>query len=309
MELAGMLPQHHEGHHHHEPVITGVNRILIIGILLNLLFVIAEALAGFLNHSLALLTDAGHNLGDAAGLALALLAFRLSRIRSNDKFTYGYQKTTVLVALLNTVILLIAIGSIGIEALHRLVHPVQVRGMVVAAVAGAGIFINGGTAWLFARESKKELNMRSAYLHMTADALVSLGVVAAGIVMAYTGWYWMDSLVSFAIMIVILISTWGVLSDSLRLSLDGVPRNIDIQEVERAARNVEGVKDIHHVHIWAMSTTQNALTAHVVIDKTAGLTGAGMILHQLRHTMEHLNIQHSTFEMETGPGDCGEKTC
>lgn len=286
-----------------------MSRTLVAGIGLNLLFVIVEAVAGFFIHSLALLTDAGHNLSDVAGLALTLLAFRLSRIKSNEKFTYGYQKTTVLVALLNVVILLIAIGSIGVEAVRRLGHPEPVKGGLVAAVAAVGILVNGGTALLFLKDRKKELNMRGAYLHMVSDALISLGVVISGILMLYTGWYWLDTAVSFALMIVILVATWSLLSDSLRLSLDGVPKHIHLQEVEQAALQIEGVKDIHHVHIWAMSTTQNALTAHVVIDRADDLEKAGQIRHRLKHAMEHLNIQHSTFEMENGAGDCEENAC
>lgn len=303
------MEQDHSHHHHHEAVVTQVNRALIAGILLNSVFVIVEAVAGFIIHSLSLVTDAGHNLMDVASLALALLAFRLSKIRSNTKYTYGYRKSTILVALLNAVILLIAIGGIGYEAALRLLHPRPMEGGVIAAVAAAGILVNGFTAYLFMREKEKDLNIKGAYLHMAADALVSLGVVAAGIVMIFTRWYWLDSAVSFVIMIVILAGTWGLLKDSVRLSLDGVPKDIDVRAVEAAMLKVPGVRGIHHVHIWAISTTVNALTAHLLIDEHADFETAGRIRRELKHLLEHLNIRHSTFEIETREEQCGEKEC
>ncbi|HEY6083226.1 MAG TPA: cation diffusion facilitator family transporter [Chitinophagaceae bacterium] len=299
----------HDHSHHHEPVITQVNRALIIGILLNSLFVIIEAIAGFITHSLALITDAGHNLMDVASLALALLAFRLAKIKSNTKYTYGFRKSTILVALLNAVILLVAIGGIGYEAIQRLMNPHPLEGGVIAIVAAIGILINGFTAFLFLKDKEKDLNIKGAYLHMAADALVSLGVVIAGIVMIYTRWYWLDSAMSFIIMIVILFGTWGLLKDSVRLSLDGVPKDIDVNAVETAMLKVPGVRNVHHVHIWALSTTINALTAHLVIAENADFEKAGKIKHELKHVLEHLNIQHSTFEMETTEDQCGEKEC
>jgi cobalt-zinc-cadmium efflux system protein len=300
----------HGDHQHHQgSLITHMSRSLIAGIGLNLLFVAIETVSGILIHSLALLSDAGHNLSDVAGMAISLLAFRLSKVKSNENFTYGYQKTTVLAALLNVVILLVAVGGIGFAAFNRLLHPQPVRGNLVALVAAAGILINGGTALLLLKDSHRELNIKGAYLHMVSDAVVSLGVVIAGLLMQYTGWYGLDTVVSIILIVLILISTWRMITDSLRLSLDGVPRNINIQKVEDAARKVEGVRDIHHVHIWAMSTTQNALTAHVVIDPGADLQLAANIRSKLKHAMEHLNIHHSTFEMEAGAADCRSKNC
>ncbi|HUX85098.1 MAG TPA: cation diffusion facilitator family transporter, partial [Chitinophagaceae bacterium] len=224
-------------------------------------------------------------------------------------FTYGYQKTTILAALFNVMILLVAVVGIGIAAYDRIRHPVAVRGGMVALIAGIGILVNGGTALILMKDSHRELNLKGAYLHMASDALVSLGVVVAGLVMAYTGWWFLDPVVSLALILLVLTASWRLLTDSLRLSLDGVPSNINLQKVEAAVKKVEGVKEIHHVHVWAMSTTQNALTAHVVIDPGADFQEAGKIRGELKHAMEHLNIQHSTFEMESGSEDCRGKNC
>src|SRR6478736_811276 len=257
------MSEHH--HHDHAPQLTSLNRAFIAGIILNLLFVVVEAVAGFYTDSLALLTDAGHNLSDVASLALALLAFKLAKLKPTETFTYGYQKTTILVALANAIILLIAIGGIGWEAAQRIFKPEPTPGFTIAIVAGIGLFINAFTAFLFFRDKEHDLNVKGAYLHMAADALVSLGVVLAGITIAFTGWYWLDTVISFVIIIVIFISTWRLLKDTLRLSLDGVPHNVDLQKVKAAILKIPGVKDVHHLHIWAISTTQNALTAHLVL--------------------------------------------
>lgn len=288
---------------------SGTYRALVAGILLNLLFVVVEAGAGFWQNSLALLSDAGHNLFDVASLALALLAFRLAKVKPNDNFTYGYRKTTILVALLNAVILLIAIGGIGIEAVGRLLHPEPLQGSFMAIVAAAGIVINGVTAWLFMKDKERDLNMKAAYLHMAADALVSFGVVVAGLLIMWMHWYWLDPAVSFVIMIIILLSTWGLLKDSIRLSLDGVPREVDMEAVRTAARETPGVLDAHHIHVWGMSTTQNALTAHLVVSSSADLAEAENIKETLRKKLKNLHIGHSTFELETEEEACREKNC
>lgn len=299
----------HHGHdHHHTPVLTRVNTALVVGIVFNLVFVIVEVAAGLYTGSLALLTDAGHNLGDVASLALALFAFRLSKVKASTNFTYGYQKTTILVALVNAVILLLAIGGIGWEATHRLLEPgVHTPGKTVAIVAGIGIFVNGSTALLFLKSGSKDLNVKGAYLHLVADALVSLGVVIAGLVMMYTNWWWVDIAVSFVIMIVIFVSTWKLLKHTLRLSLDGVPQDIHLEKIIEAALKVKGIKGIHHVHIWAISTTKNALTAHITLEASTSIQEAEKIKHELRHQLEHLGIQHATFETEAEV--CGNQEC
>lgn len=299
----------HAHDHSQDLDLERINKALLIGIILNMLFVVVEATVGFWQNSLALLSDAGHNLSDVASLALALLAFRLTRVKPNPNFTYGYRKTTILVALLNAIILLAAIVVIGYESVQRLLHPRPLEGGVMALVAGVGIFINGFTAYLFIKEQHKDLNIKGAYLHMAADTLVSLGVVIAGLLMMWTHWYWLDPVISFVIIVVILISTWGLLSESLRLSLDAVPKEINIDEVKKAALDTKGVLDIHHIHVWAMSTTQNALTAHLVVSSQMSVTDSETIKEELRHKLMHLHIGHSTLELETTGDNCQKKDC
>lgn len=290
---------HDHGHgHSHSHSVTAVqagSKAFIVGIALNLVYVLAETIAGLWTHSLALLTDAGHNLSDVASLALSLIAFRLARVKPTQTFTYGYKKSTVLAALINAVVLLIAIGVLGYGAAIRLRHPQPLEGGVIAWVAGLGIVINGVSAFLFFRD-KHELNAKSAYLHLLADAVVSVAVVAAGIVIVYTHWYWLDTAVSLVVLAIILISTWSLLTDSLRLSLDAVPRNVDADEVQQAMEGVPGVQSVSHIHIWAMSTTENALTAHVLLSKNGADQFA--IVAAIRHELKHHKVQHATIEVD-----------
>lgn len=288
-----MEHQHHHDHHHE---ITSLNKAFIIGISLNLAFVVAEFLAGFWYNSLGLLSDAGHNLGDVASLVLAMLAFRLAKVHPTSSYTYGYKKSTVLVSLMNAVILLVAVGIIIAESITKLIHPQPVEGDAIAWVAGIGVVINAVTAWLFMKDKDKDLNVKGAYLHMAADALVSIGVVVSGIVIAYTGLYIIDPIIGLAIAIVIIVSTWGLLRDSLRLSLDGVPAGTDIGKVEEVIHAVKGVKGVHHLHIWAISTTETALTAHISIEDVSQME---RIKQEIKHELQHAGVQHATLEFET----------
>lgn len=296
--------EHHHEHHHHE--ITSLNKAFIIGISLNMAFVVAEFLAGFWYNSLGLLSDAGHNLSDVASLILAMLAFRLAKVHPTSRYTYGYKKSTVLVSLLNAVILLVAVGVIISESVGKLFHPQPVEGDAIAWVAGIGVVINGITAWLFMKDKDKDLNVKGAYLHMAADALVSVGVVVSGLVIARTGWYVIDPVIGLVIAAIIIYSTWGLLRDSLRLSLDGVPAGVNLGEVENTIRKVPGVLDVHHLHIWAISTTETALTAHVCIGDTDRME---TIKHEIKHELEHAGVQHATLEFETTGVRCDECSC
>ncbi|RHR56903.1 cation diffusion facilitator family transporter [Parabacteroides sp. AF17-28] len=296
----------HEHHHDHHHEITSLNKAFIIGISLNLVFVVAEFLAGFWYNSLGLLSDAGHNLGDVASLVLAMLAFRLAKVQPTSRYTYGYKKSTVLVSLLNAVILLVAVGIIIGESVGKLFHPQPVEGDAIAWVAGIGVVINAVTAWLFMKDKDKDLNVKGAYLHMAADALVSVGVVVSGLVIARTGWYVIDPIIGLLIALIIIYSTWGLLRDSLRLSLDGVPMGTDIGKVENAIREVPGVQDVHHLHIWAISTTETALTAHIVIKDTNQME---TVKHEIKHELEHVGVQHATLEFETTGACCTEPCC
>jgi len=297
------------GHHHHTVHAEEVNTAFIIGIMLNFLFVVIEVIVGVAINSLSLLSDAGHNLADVGMLALSLLAFRMMKIKSNERYTYGYKKTSVFVALLNAVILLLSIGAIVFEAVHRLFHPEPLPGATISIVAGIGIVINGLSALLFMRNREKDLNIKSAYLHLLSDAIVSLGIVIGGIIIIYTGWYIIDSILSLVIAGVILSSTWNLLRDSLRLSLDAVPTGISIEKVRNAALKIKGVKDLHHIHIWAISTTENALTAHLVFPQGTTNEEEQKIKHNLKHELEHNNIHHITLESEYDNEACEEKKC
>ena len=291
----------HEHSHQHSHAINAesLNKAFIIGIVLNLAFVVIEFAAGFWFDSLALLSDAGHNLSDVVSLVLALLAFRLAKVKANERYTYGYKKSTILVSLLNAVILLVAVGAIVIESIHKLSNPAVVPGGAIAWVAGVGVLINAFTAFLFMKDKEKDLNVKGAYLHMAADALVSVGVLVAGIIFSRTGWYIIDPIIGLIVAVIILISTWNLLHDSLRLTLDGVPTSIDSQKVVEAIRALPGVDDVHHIHIWAISTTENALTAHIVLKQPEGMQE---VKHLIRHRLEDFGIGHATLEFEV-PGE------
>jgi cobalt-zinc-cadmium efflux system protein len=293
-----MEHSHSHGHSHsHSVEITRKNKnVFLIGIGLNMAFVLAETIAGFATNSMALLTDAGHNLSDVASLVVSLVAFWIAKKQSNAVYTYGFKKTTVLAALVNAVVLLVAIGILGYEAFTRLFNPEPVEGGVIAWVAAIGIVINSVSAFLFFRQ-KNELNSRAAYLHLLADALVSLGVVVAGIVISKTNIYWIDPAIGLVIMVVILISTWGLLRDSFKMTIDAVPAGIELEAIKKLITGVPHVNHVHHVHVWSISTTENALTAHVVIDEQLSFDDKLKVIAQIKHELEHHNIQHSTIEM------------
>ena len=293
------MSREHSHQHSHAINAESLNKAFIIGIVLNLAFVVIEFAAGFWFDSLALLSDAGHNLSDVVSLVLALLAFRLAKVKANERYTYGYKKSTILVSLLNAVILLVAVGAIVIESIHKLSNPAVVPGGAIAWVAGVGVLINAFTAFLFMKDKEKDLNVKGAYLHMAADALVSVGVLVAGIVISRTGWYIIDPIIGLIVAVVILISTWNLLHDSLRLTLDGVPTSIDSQKVVEAIRALPGVDDVHHIHIWAISTTENALTAHIVLKQPESMQE---VKHLIRHRLEDFGIGHATLEFEV-PGE------
>jgi cobalt-zinc-cadmium efflux system protein len=294
-------------HNHGTPQLTGINKAFIVGIVLNLAYVIIQVIIGFQINSLSLLSDAGHNFLDVAGLALAMLAFKLSKSKSTEKYTYGRKKASILISLLNAVILLISIGAIGYEAIFRFQNPQPIPGKIIAIIAVIGIVINGVSAFMFFRDKDKDINVKSAFLHLASDALVSLGLVVGGIIIYYTNLYWIDPLLSIIICGVIIASTWSLLKDSLRLSLDGVPDNVDIQKVKETVTKMEGVKDFHHLHIWAISTTQNAITAHLVIENNLSNIQATELKRKIKHELEHLNIHHSTIETETE--NCEDENC
>ncbi len=300
----------HSGHSHtHAPVITNLNKAFIIGIILNLAYVIIQVVIGLRVNSLSLLSDAGHNFLDVAGLAMAMIAFKLSKSKSTGKYTYGYKKSSILISLLNAVILLISIGAIGYEAIFRFQNPQSLPGTTIAIIAAIGILINGVSAFMFFRDKESDINVKAAFLHLASDALVSLGLVVGGIIIYYTHLYWIDPLLSIIICLVIIVSTWSLLRDSLRLSLDGVPDNVDLQKVKDGVLKIDGVKDFHHLHIWAISTTENAMTGHLVVSKEFTNEQVIKLKHIIKHELEHLRIQHSTLEIEAENEICKNETC
>ncbi len=301
---------HDHSHHNHDhaPKLDHINTAFVIGIILNSAFVIIEGIVGWLQGSLSLLTDAGHNLGDVASLALALLAFKLAKVNSNKRYTYGYKRSTIMVSLLNAVILFTAILIIAYEAVIRLLHPHPLQGLTIAWVALIGIGVNAVTAYLFVKDKDKDLNIKGAYLHMAVDAVVSMGVVISGVVIYFTHWYIIDSIVSLIIVLVIIAGTWSLLKHSIILEMDGVPAEMNLENIRIELMEAKSVVDVHHIHVWALSTTENALTAHVVINPD-DMGIFNKIKHDLRHRLEHLNITHCTFEAEFATEKCAQVDC
>jgi cobalt-zinc-cadmium efflux system protein len=291
----------HHAHHAHAHGNDDYGRAFVVGIVLNVAFVAVEWIFGVRADSLALLADATHNLGDVLGLVMAWSASILSRRRPSERFTYGLRGSSILAALANAIVLLLVTGGIAWEALQRLAQPRAVDGLPVIAVAAAGVLVNGFTAWLFARGRRHDLNIRAAYLHMAADAAVSLGVVVAGGLMLLTGWTWLDPLVSLALVAAIAAGTWTLLRDSLRLALQAVPEHIEAGAVREFLCALPGVREVHDLHIWGMSTTENALTAHLVLP--AGHPGDAF-LHDLSDSVEsRFGIHHVTVQVELGEAD------
>ncbi len=293
---------HGHGHHHHASPPASWDRAFAIGIALNILYVVAEAGAGLWTGSVALLADAGHNLSDVLGLAVAWAGAALARTPPSKRFTYGLKGSTILAALANALLLLVALGAIVLEAVQRFGDPTPVPGLTVSAVAAVGIVINGITAWLFAGGRKGDVNIRGAYLHMLADAAVSAGVVLAGIGIWFTGLGWIDPVVSLIIAALIFWQTWGLLRETVEMSLAAVPRAIDYDRVEDALATLPGVAAVHDLHIWPMSTTEPVLTAHLLMPTghpgDAFLREAQDMLHRRFH------IGHATLQVETGEAPC-----
>jgi cobalt-zinc-cadmium efflux system protein len=284
----------HGAGHVHTPASFGM--AFAIGIGLNVTFVAVEFVFGVLANSVSLLADAGHNLSDVLGLVIAWIASVLVKRPPSPRYTYGLRSSSILAALFNAVFLLVAVGAIAWEAILRLFHPEPVATGTVMIVAAVGILINGGTAWLFASGRKGDLNIRGAFLHMLADAAVSAGVVVSGLVILFTGWLWLDPLTSLVIVGVIMWGTWGLLRDSLAMSVDAVPSTIDPQAVRRYLETCAGVSAVHDLHIWSMSTTESALTAHLVFP--GGHPGDGFLLRAASELRHRFGIEHTTLQIE-----------
>jgi cobalt-zinc-cadmium efflux system protein len=296
-------------HHHHDHGQIDYNRAFVIGIFLNVGFVGVEGLFGFLTNSLALVADAGHNLSDVLGLLLAWGATWLVRRRPTQRYTYGLRRSSILAALLNASVLLVAMGAIALAAIQRLSTPVPISGGTMIGVALVGILINGITAVMFASGKERDLNIKGAFLHMAADALVSLGVVIAGVAIQTTGWLWFDPVITLIIVVAIAVSTWNLLRDSINLALDAVPQGIELLAVQAYLAELPGVVEVHDLHVWAMSTTETALTAHLVM--LAGNPGDAFLSRISAELHDKFGIEHATIQVEIGNFllPCTQKSC
>lgn len=283
-------------HNHSHPQNQNFSKAFLIGIILNAAYIIVEVVFGVIIKSMALIADAGHNLSDVLGLMLAWGAAHLAQSPATINRTYGLRKSTIIAALLNSIILFVAVGAILIEAIRKIIYPFPVEGTTMMIVASVGVVINTITALMFLKGRKKDLNIRGAFLHMTADAGVSLGVVAAGLLINLTGFYLIDPIISLTIVVVIAVGTWGLLKDSFYLSMDAVPRTIQLEEVKKYLTSLYGVKEVHDLHIWAMSTTETALTVHLVIPHEQE---DDLFLSKVcKSLLEKFGIEHSTVQIE-----------
>lgn len=295
---------HHHPHHHELSAEALKGRAFLFGIALNTLFVIGEFTAGLFFNSMGLLADAGHNLGDVSGLLISLAAFLLARKRYLPHYTYGLRKGTIWASLLNAAILLFAVGAIVTECIRKFLSPEAVGGWPIIITAGIGVVVNGMTAFCFIREKEHDLNVKGAYLHMLADTMVSVGVVLSGILILCTGWSLVDPIIGLIIAVVILISTWGLLKESVRLAMDGVPAGIQVDTIQAHLLEDANVQSVHHLHIWPISTTENALTAHIVLSNLQELDATRERLHA--GLMKH-GINHATLEFESSQTRCPDK--
>uniref|UniRef100_UPI0039A47712 cation diffusion facilitator family transporter n=1 Tax=Ornithobacterium rhinotracheale TaxID=28251 RepID=UPI0039A47712 len=292
------MEHHHHHHHHHEFDPKQVNRAFIIGIVLNLAYLLLEFGFGFYLNSTSLISDAIHNLADVSTLFLSLIGFKLLAKKSVKNYTYGYRKSSILIALFNAILLLISMGAVILEAVQRFSHPTPLPGKTIAIIAGIGVVINAFTGWLFMKDQHKDINIKGAYLHLMSDALVSVAVLLGGLLMLSFGWFWVDPVLSIGIALVVIYGTWHLLRDSLRMSLDGVPPNVSLEKVEDALNGFVEVSRVEHIHIWAISSVENAMTAHIYLNQALSCECERDLKDDMRHAMLHLHIHHCTFEIE-----------
>lgn len=290
-------------HEHHPERIESLNKAFIIGIALNTAYVIVEAIFGIAYNSMGLLSDAGHNLSDVASLIIAMVAFKLMNRKPDGKHTYGFKKFSIQASFINALLLCVAVGAILVESINKLIHPAVVDGDAIAWVAAAGVVVNGVTAWLFNKDKGRDMNVKGAFLHMAADTLVSVGVVVSGIIIHYTGWYVIDPVIGIVIALVIAWSTRGLLVESTRMSIDAVPDSVNMEALEKSIASTDGVISFHHLHVWPLSTTENALTVHVVI---RDVTQLNRIVSEIKDRARGHGVSHATVEAETGGSDCHE---
>lgn len=301
------MHEHNHSHNINIPHDKSLGKALLWGIILNIIFVLAEAFAGWWGNSMALLSDAGHNFSDVVSLILALLAFTLAQKLPNSNYTYGYKKGTILASFINALLLGIAVVFILIESIEKIANPQSVDSGLVIWVAALGIVDNGFTTALLFRYRSKDLNAKGAFLHMLGDTLVSVGVLVSGIAIKYTGFLLLDPIMGIIIAILILVSTWHLFTQSMRLVLDGVPEGVNIDKIKKEIAKIKGVANVHHLHVWALSTTENALTAHIVL--ADDITDSSPIKEKIKELLHKYNIKHVTLETERDIDLCNDQCC
>ncbi len=303
-----MAANHHHNHVHHVAP-SKVNLAFGLGIGLNLIFTIIEFVIGWWKGSLALMSDAGHNLTDVGTLIISLIGLKLASIAVSKRYTYGYKKATILASLINAVILLVLVGFILLEVFQRIQAPQPVPGIPVMVVAGIGILINAASAFLFFKEKEHDINIRGAYLHLVADAAVSLGVVLSGLVIYLTGWQMVDPIISVMIVVFILLSSWALFRESVRLIIDAVPKHINYEKVIHTLKRHPEIKEVHHVHIWPISSSSVAITAHLIPKEKLTMQQAQTLLCTLKKTLREMDIDHATLEFEFDKDLCDACHC
>ena len=299
----------HSHHHHHVPDLKRINQAFYVGIGANALYTLIEFVVGIRINSLALISDASHNLSDVATLIISLLGMKLAQKGTTSLYTYGYKKASILASFVNAVILCLIVIKIGIESIERFSNPPQMLGSMIMITALIGVFINGLSAFLFYKGQKDDINIKGAFLHLLVDALVSFGVIVSGIIISFTGWNIIDPIISFIIAFVILFSTWSLLKESVKLILDGVPQQISNEKIQSLLENHPDIASVHHLHIWALSSSENALTAHLVLKEDVSLEAFMHIKKELKHELFHQGIQHATLEIDCLSVTCDDTSC
>ena len=296
-------------HTHSVPELKNINRAFYIGIGLNAVFTVVEFVVGYLTDSLALISDASHNLSDVASLVISLIGMRLAKKAATSLYTYGYKKASILASLINSILLIVIVIKIFIEGVERFSSPPEVAGVAIIITALIGVFINTISAYLFYKGQKHDINIKGAFLHLLVDALVSVGVVISGVIIYFTNWNIVDTIISFVIGVAILLTTWKLLVESVKLTLDGVPGNVNVKEIERMLLDNRSVEDIHHLHIWGLSSSQNALTVHIVLKNTVNTRDFLETKSKIKHDLEHENIHHATIEIDSPDSEGACEDC
>ena len=299
----------HSHHHHHVPDLKRINQAFYVGIGANALYTLIEFVVGIRINSLALISDASHNLSDVATLIISLLGMKLAQKGATSLYTYGYKKASILASFVNAVILCLIVIKIGIESIERFSNPPQMLGSMIMITALIGVFINGLSAFLFYKGQKDDINIKGAFLHLLVDALVSFGVIVSGIIISFTGWNIIDPIISFVIAFVILFSTWSLLKESVKLILDGVPQQISNENIQQILENHPNIASVHHIHIWALSSSENALTSHLVLKEGVSLETFMEVKKELKHELFHQGIQHATLEIDCLSVTCDDTSC